>query len=361
MGYTSNGIGDIEKLLREAAKRWRSEQPQPSEPDPLTLIRRRRLGLLDRLGVRVLQRRRWLPAAAAACAVALMIGVAAGVMVGRERRQSAIPPAVDGSAPLAARVVSEGDRVIGDGWVIAHRRQPLRLCGPALLPQAGPDRPGPMCPPISVELVGVEPSTLPGWTERDGVGFSSQVRIYGLWRGGVLYADRIERPAPETPRPSRRVPCDLPSTWPDKAWGSEEFEAAQRRLDSELREYPERYGGRWVTYPEQASTIGPDFGPYVVVVSTVEDPAATQRRLTDIYPFSLCVVRAEHSAADLNAVVDRLNTDSRTWVASVRRPDLNRVSVDLIVIDQAALARIGDDADKVVVKPLIHKGVAATG
>lgn len=335
-----DGMRDVERLLLAVGKRWRAEQPPPFEPSPNTLLRKRNFGFRERPVWQMVQDRRWLPTVAAACAVAVMFGVAVGVMVGRVGLQRAIPSAIDDSAPLAARVVSEGDRVIGDGWVTARPGQQLRLCGPASLPQVGPDRPTPVCPPISVEIVGVEPDMLPGWTERDGVGFSDRVWIHGEWRGEILYADRVERPAPETPGPSRTVPCDLPSTWPDKAWGSDEFDAAQRRLESELRAHPERYGGHWVTYPEQATTIGPDFGPYVAVVSTVEDLTATQQRLAKIYSYSLCVVKAEHSAAELGAVVDRLNTNNRTWVASVRRPDLNRVSVDLIVIDQIGRAHV---------------------
>jgi hypothetical protein len=92
----------------------------------------------------------------------------------------------------------------------------------------------------------------------------------------------------------------------------------------------------------------------VLTVGTVGDLARVQGRLARIYPYALCVTQARFSAAELSPVAMRLSSADLTWQAQVE-PDTDRVRVYLTVVDVAAVDRIGDDADKVILEPLVQK------
>jgi hypothetical protein len=74
----------------------------------------------------------------------------------------------------------------------------------------------------------------------------------------------------------------------------------------------------------------------------------------ELYPYALCVAPVPLSAADLSVIAKRLEQPDRTWVTSIE-PDIQRVRVEMTVLDDAAIARIGDDVGVVNVDPLVRK------
>lgn len=259
------------------------------------------------------------------------------------------------------KVVRDGDRVTAVALLRQLPGDEIRMCQTGLRK----DVPGsaPSCDGGTIE---VDEDALPDgviWTTAEGVRFTEEgYRLTGVWRGGRVEQQSLQRVSPQPhsteydkPGAGDRfdLPCDVPTTWPDRGFMSEDFQAAESRLQAEVNRHPERYSGFWVAYPRQASTIGPDFGPHVAVVGTVGDPAADQRSLAELYPYSLCVHRVPYSAAQLEAVAKRIKTDE-TWRISVA-PDLGKLQVELFVLDEAARAAIGDDVDKLILRPFVRK------
>lgn len=292
--------------------------------------------------------------------VALTAGLAAMAALTEKAAQSA--------TSTDAQVVRDGDRVAATGLLIQAPGAPLKLCqGNAMI--AIYPAPAPTCSAWAFPIDGAAVPDSVVWLTTDGVRHAEgSYRLTGLWRDG-----RIEEQAltlvPQEPRPTGdgkwypsgrfELRCDLPSTWPDKDFQSPAQQAAQRRLSAEVGRHPDRYSGVWGAHPRQGSTIGPDFEPYIISVGTVNDPATEQRRLQEIYPYSLCVHQVPYSARELNAVASRLDIaqPGRTHVA----PDLGRLQVELFVLDEAMRERVGDDADAVIVAPFVHKESSSPG
>lgn len=306
------------------------------------------------------QPRRWLPWAVAAGVIALTMGIAATAMLSREPT----PPGLG----IDAQVVRDGDRVAAIGSLIQAPGQPVRLCRGNPMTQPNP-APAPTCSSWAFD---VAESAIPDsvvWKQTDGVRHAEgSYRLSGVWRGGQIEEQSLAL-VPPAPQPTGydkwypggrfELPCDVPSTWPDEGFGSPRYPEAQDRISAEVRRHPERYSGLWVAYPKEASMIGPDFGPYVVSVGTVGDPVAEQRRLSELFPYSLCVHKVDYSAQELNAVSRRLDLEypGHTHVA----PDLGRLEVEVFVLDEAMRTKIGDDADMVDLATFVHKERSSPG
>ena len=335
---------EVDRILNEVGQAWRSSEPPPPEPD------------LERITAR--QSPRWAPLAVAAGVVVLTAGLT-GIVVFTHQgadRHTATTRNID------SEVIHDGDPVSATSTLYAASGQPIKLC------QTGVHLDTPAVPPSCLGgTIEVDNGAIPAsiqWKEAGGIRFTeSRYTVRGVWSDGRIKQQSVELASgqPSDIASNRlnadgrfHLPCDVPTSWPDTAFGSPQFRAAEDKLKSDVSQQPERYSGLWVAYPKEAPTTGPDFGPYVIVVGTVGDPAVDQRNLSKIYPYSLCVTRVDYSAAELNVVAKRLETDDGTWHTNVA-PDLARVKIDLFVLDQAARDRIGTDADKVIIEPFVHK------
>jgi hypothetical protein len=199
-----------------------------------------------------------------------------------------------------------------------------------------------------------------------GLGYAEQpVSVRGRWLGDAIQADEI---VPGVTAGPSLLRFPLPCPPPPGGWEVEPSpgpglpaDAGGDVVTSEAASHPELYSGVWaaaVRYPDGISLAErPDdntIGRLILVVGTVGDVATVRPRLADLYPYALCVARVPLSAADLTAIANRLEQPDRTWVTSIE-PDIQRVRVEMTVLDEAAIARIGDDVGVVVVNPLVRK------
>ncbi|MGH3658656.1 MAG: hypothetical protein ACRDUA_18530, partial [Micromonosporaceae bacterium] len=276
------------------------------------------------------------------------------------------PPAKRG---LDGQVVRDGDRVAATGTLLKAPGEPLQLCQTNPTIEIHPP-PAPTCSEWTVEVDDrAVPDSVP-WQQTDGVRHTEgRYTVTGTWRDGRIVRPSVE-PAPKPPQndptsatgpvPGAGQPAPtvdgeerFPMSCPAPAGGwrvvrvdPQQAEAARNALAEKVSGDPEQYSGMWVAYPEP--------GIEVMVVGTVGDPAKDQTKLAEGFPYHLCVMRVEHSAAELNSTSERLATSDGRWQTEVW-PDRAKVVVRLRVFDQAARDRVGDDADKVIVKPFVHR------
>jgi hypothetical protein len=253
------------------------------------------------------------------------------------------------------QIVREGDAVVAVGRVTRQPGGPLRLCALAPMPARSDVDPR-MCWGVNVPITGIDEADIPGWTELEGGGHTDYVRVGGLWDGGTLDVRSVaptEAPDFSLVHP---VPCDPPPAgWQGDPPNTLEAEQRGVQLQEVVDGDPELYSGIAV-----GQLPAGESSKYAVVVGTVGDLEEVRGRLTAIYPYNLCVIPAEYSAADLRPVEERLRSDDGTWQARV---DVvaDRVVLTLSVFDEEAARTIGDDMAKVIVKPLVEKaGVQPT-
>jgi hypothetical protein len=278
-------------------------------------------------------------------------------------------------ADLTDQQLGLGDPVVATGLLITHDAgTTITICvptgyRPALLASeclarseegqtAGPAR--------SVPVLGLRPDEVPGLT-RGRAGFSTTVygTVYGMWLGDAIGADAFVAAEPSGPT-RYELACEEPAGgWQPATPEGAPGEEALYRLQAEVEQQRTLYSGLWrayrggITMPVSGSVmisgltaVGPPGS--VLTVGTVGDLARVQSRLARIYPYALCVTQARFSAAELSPVAVRLGSADLTWQAQVER-DTDRVRVYLTYVDAAAIERIGDDADKVVLEPLVRK------
>lgn len=372
---------ELDRVLRAAGASWRSGEPPPPAVDPSWFAQRRNgWGMNSAIGT--------LAAAAVLVAVAI-VGLYAlpapgeGVP-GAPRQPGAAPPTGNGrlqstkeppmpsstaswdAEPTASaqvgqeQVVRVGDAVWARGHVVAAAGAPVRLCESSasrLVKRFGEELPPVTCSPIAVEIRGADLQSLPGWAERQGTGRSSFVMLRGRWQGAWIEVSEVIAAVDSSQAPRSAPPCDAPQG----GWQVEPFpsplaaEAAFGELTAELRRYPDLYSGSWTAYASDTEALsGEAEQRTVIVVGAVGDLDAARIRLREIYSGNLCVIQAEYSAEELGAVAQRLANADRTWLTELA-PQWDRVVVRLAVLDAEASARIGDDAGKVRVEPLVHK------
>lgn len=115
-----------------------------------------------------------------------------------------------------------------------------------------------------------------------------------------------------------------------------------------------------VATSDRAAPIGalgePAWKHSVMIVSTVDDPSAVHAHLATLFPGNLCVTQVGHSLAELTHVVARL-AGPDGWDLDADSLDAllaNRVLVELPVLDEAAVARIGADTAMVEAWPMVR-------
>jgi hypothetical protein len=263
-------------------------------------------------------------------------------------------------------VVRDGDRVAGQGFILALPGRPVQLCGPlGGIPRVDP-RPDEQQVPEpcrnALTVIGIRLDQL---TDRHAVGGAvwGWARVEGVYRSGTLTVTRQEAYVSDR-RPASAadpVPCqEPPGGWPRQ---SGDLHAAVEALDRTVRQHPGELNGPYVTYPygwhlqDQSNGKGIE----VYVVTTTGDVAAARRLLDAVFPAEhLCVRTATWNAAQMDAAVHELHTSAeaiRLHVAAGNRDVSNdRVTAEVLMVDQAVAAFLARVAGgRIVPVPVLRK------
>jgi hypothetical protein len=249
------------------------------------------------------------------------------------------------TADLPALVVADGDEVTATGRV-RDVSGSLFLCGDIGQWASG----GGSSNRWGVPVTGVDPATLPGWSERDQR--SDFVTIRGTWAGGRIPVEEVGPVVPS--RTGLRAPPPLACPAPSGGWQPGlPGEAAARPLNDEVTSHPDLYSGLWAAEIPPAESGGGRVT--VAVVGTVGDVAMVQLQLAQIYAYNLCVTKVDYARSDLLSAQTRLaELHRKDWFSSVDT-GWNRVYLKLLVLDTGAAQLIGADADKIEIDPLVQK------
>lgn len=334
---------DVDRLLSEDGARWRVTQPAAPELDPALFARPRRF--------------RWQPLAAAAAVVVVAGGV---VGVAALRSSPGAPPPAAGPAD---RVVRDGDRVAGQGFVVALPGRPVQLCvssGGVTVDIYPPPVPEPC--PVAVTVTGLDLGRLSNRHEREGAVWGS-AWVEGVYRARTLAVTRQE-PYRGTPRQDVSAPDHVPCPEPAGGWPRQpgDMEAALHRLNQAVNQHAAEYTDLYVRYPygwhlqDQSNRKGTE----VYVVGTTGDLAAARRELERVFPAEhLCVTRASWSKAAMAAAQRALTTpEARAVGIGMPFPDTlnDRVTTELLVLDEAASRFLAGVADgRVIPEPMLEK------
>ena len=334
---------DVDRLLGEDGARWRASQPAAPELDPALFARPRRS--------------RWQPLAAAAAVV-----VVAGGLVGVASLRSS-PDAPPPAAGPADQIVRDGDRVAGQGFVVALPARPVQLCVPsggATIDIYPPPVPEPC--PVAVTVTGLDLDRLSNRHEREGAVWGS-AWVEGVYRARTLAVTRQE-PYREAPRPDVTAPDSVPCPEPAGGWTRPpaDLEAALHRLNQVVNRHAAEYTEPYVRYPygwhlqDQSNRKGTE----VYVVGTTGDVTAARRELERVFPAEhLCVTRASWSKGAMAAVQQALLTpQARAVGIGMPFPDTvnDRVTTELLVLDEAASRFLAGVADgRVIPEPMLEK------
>lgn len=388
---------DIDRLLRESGERWRSTHlPLPTVNEAM-FREHRAAGSASTM--------RWLPAVAGLAILALVAAVAlrtaladpTGPGVGLPPTpatstsspppETSLPPAAapttasplpestatPGATPSASQlksndpltdfpaIVRDGDPVVAYGNMFETEAESEAL----LCRWAGGWPPDVGCVGMGTEAVvvtirGVDVRDFPG-DEADpnvpdlprGTWVSNYVRVDGVWANGALEATHIELAQQPSIRELSRlteVPCEPPAGgWPGYPQDPEVVGRAEDALEAEVSGNPDEYAGI-------SSAVAMDadgrIADSVVVVGTVVDIDSVAPKLHSIFPFNLCIVRAEYSARELQDVVDALADMKRGWEIWIDT-SIARVAVYVPVFDQATEDAIRQYSSIVSVRPIL--------
>jgi len=252
-------------------------------------------------------RNRWVvPAAAGAAALAVVAGVV-GVAAARgsagARSAAASRPLLSGTAGVLAppdAVVHDGDRVRGQGLVVALPGRPVRLCTGATPQVAWPTRTPAYCA-IGLTLVGADLDRLADRQERDGA-------VWGLAEVTGVYRDRTvtvtAQDAPPALDPGLKpvapgLPADCRA--PAGGWPRREVQALPGidRANQYVGAHPDVLGSLSIAYPYP--TRSGAIGAQVLLIGTTGDVAEATRQVRRWYAGSLCVRAVPHSRAQMLA------------------------------------------------------------
>lgn len=330
----------LDRLLSEDGARWRAAQPAAPDPDPALFTRSRRA--------------RWQPLAAAAAVVL----VAAGAVGLSAARRSADPPP---AAASPGAIVRDGDRVAGQGTVIARPGEAVQLClvEPVLDTVFPP--PVPSCR-VGVTVTGLDLDRLSDRQERDGKVWGS-ARVEGVYRARTLAVSRQEA-FRQPPRDDISAPDAVPCPEPAGGWPRPpaDLSAALSRLNRAVSKHAAEYTDPYVRYPygwhlqDQSGGKGIE----VYVVGTTGDVAAARRELERVFPARhLCVTRASWSR-DAMAVAVKSLMRPEARAAGVGTPFADtvndRVTATIVVLDEAASRFLAGVADgRVIPEPMLAK------
>ncbi|MEP7378410.1 MAG: hypothetical protein ABI725_02495 [Chloroflexota bacterium] len=375
-----NEDGQIDLELRVAGERWRaSRHSTPARVDPAMFTEKRSTGMLERTMARAAQ-------VLAAVTVVAFVGVIFVLLVrpglppgpaatsptgsvGPAPTTSPTTPAAEATAtagpsqstapsPTPAPVTEalrNGDSVTARGVVMGSDQDELRICKPEGSLQSGHLNPTPpmtpACPEeVSVAVIGVSAATLPGWTPVGSGGQSAYIDVHGTWSGRAIVVESAELVV-WRPTTDRQAPCSSPPEgWPGEPPGSIDGETNLRQLSDAVAAAPDQYIGYWAAFVDP---VKPELGR-VMVVGTVGDVNSAREELRLAYPYNLCVVAVEHSAADLQSIADALGPFTVAWRPEVDEAN-DTVSIWLPYVDDAALNRVGQFAEAVTFDPLVAK------
>ena len=252
-------------------------------------------------------RNRWVvPAAAGAAALAVVAGVV-GVAAARgsagARSAAASRPLPSGTAGALAppeAVVHDGDRVRGQGLVLALPDRPVRLCS-AASPQIDlPTRTPAYCP-IGLTLVGADLDRLADRQERDSA-------VWGVAEVTGVYRDRTVTVTAQDAPPAldaglKPVAPGLPADCkaPAGGWPRREVQALPGidRANQYVGAHPDVLGSLSIAYPYP--TRSGAIGAQVLLIGTTGDVAEATRQVRRWYAGSLCVRAVPHSRAQMLA------------------------------------------------------------
>ena len=334
------------------------------------------------------ERTRWvLPAVAGAAALAVVAGVAAVAVRGAAGAPAAgapaaapgasgaagsaapaPPPAASGAVAPPDAVVHDGDRVRGEGQVVALPGRPVRLCT-GLVPQVGVDGPAQVPPycPLGITLVGADLDRLAGREERGGAVWG-RAEVTGVYRDRtVTVTGQRVRTVTDVER-EKPLALDLPADCrpPAGGWPRREVQAMPGidQVNRYVAAHPEVLGSMSIGYPEP--TRSGAIGTQVLLVGTTGDVAEATRQIRRWYAGSLCVRSVPHSRAQLlaaRAVLDPAMTDRarqvRYGLVSVGDTSVGgdpRVVMTVLVYDEQVHGlRESAGADLVDVEPQLRK------
>lgn len=265
------------------------------------------------------------------------------------------PPASQTVDPYLL-VVADGDEVTATGYVIDPKASEPKICHSGM----GIGRFASWTPDFSVcwgvLVKGIEASTLPGWS--DEYRKTSAATLRGTWRDQAIeVSEVIAYTLPERghgPGTEFVVTCDPPpGGWlEDRPVNDQgDIEAASIRLQGVIDSHPDLYSGSWTGWIDPGST----HEKHAYVLGTVGDVDAVYAELKPTYPFNLCVVAAEYSAAALERVASRLEQAGEApepWIIN-DAAWLDRVHIDVLVLTRDLAELIGSDAGKVDLNPLV--------
>lgn len=253
-------------------------------------------------------RNRWVvPAAAGAAALAVVTGVI-GVVVARGPGGAGVAPdsrAVPAGSPGALAppdaVVHDGDRVRGQGQVLALPGRPVRLCTGAAPDVAWPTTRVPAYCPIGLTLVGADLDRLADRQERDGAVWGV-AEVTGVYRNRTVTVSAQDAPPAADPdlKPfASGLPVDC--TAPAGGWPRREVQALPGigQANHYVGAHPDVLGSLSIAYPYP--TRSGAAGAQVLLIGTTGDVAGATRQVRRWYAGSLCVRTVPHSRAQMLA------------------------------------------------------------
>ncbi len=347
---TPDADGQVDALLAADGARWRATQPAAPAPDPARLTAPRRS--------------RWQPLAAAAAVVAVAAGGVAGVAVSRRGADSAPAGRVAGQTVTPADgIVQDGDRVVGQGIVVAPPGRPVQLCAPsggvsvAIYPP-----PVPQPCEVAVTVTGLDLDRLSGRQARGGTVWGT-ARVEGTYRDRTLAVTRQEA-YQNPPKPDASAPDEVGCAEPSGGWTRQPagIESAMRRLSAAIGRRPAVYTDPQVRYPYgwHLQDDSDRKGTEVIVVGTTGDLDAARQELAAVFPAEhLCVIEVRWSKADMAAAERALSTPEARRAGIGRPfPDVlnDRVQAEVLVLDQAAADFLATVAGgRVVADPVLRE------
>jgi len=328
------------------------------------------------------ERNRWgLPVAAGAAALAVVAGVVAVVAVrdpvGAPTRPAAASQpagyAAAGSLAPPDAVVQDGDRVRGQGEVVALPGRPVRLCsgseaqvGVGVAP--GGSTPIPAYCPVGITLVGADLARLGARQERDGAVWGT-AEVTGVYRDRTVMVTGQRVPLVIDLEQRKPLTDEFPADCrpPAGGWPRGEVQALPGidRANRYVAAHPDVLGSLSIAYPQRIRAGA--IGTQVLLIGTTGDLAEASGQIRRWYMGSLCVRSVPHSRAQMlaaRAVVNAALMDPARQayyglLGGVGEGSVAgdpRTSMMVLVYDERARGlRESAGADLVEVEPQLHK------